>query len=57
MNNNDKGSYNDKSSSYGVLLTKNRSATIPHRIIRALAIEIYKVMQGIFPPTVCATLM
>ena len=57
MNNNDKGSYNDKSSSYGVLLTKNRSATIQHRIIRALAIEIYKLMLGIFLPSVCATSM
>ena len=42
--------YNDKSSSYGELLTKDRSVTIHHRSIRALAIEIYKVMQGIFPP-------
>ena len=40
--------YNDKSSlSYGELLTKNRSVTIHHRNIRTLAIEIYKVMQGI----------
>ena len=39
--------YNDKSSSYGELLTKDRSVTIHHRNIRALAIEIYKVMQGI----------
>ena len=42
--------YNDKSSSYGQLLTKDRSVTIHHRNIRALAIEIYKVMQGISPP-------
>ena len=42
--------YNDKSSSYGELLTKDRSVTIHHRNIRALAIEIYKVMQGISPP-------
>ena len=42
--------YNDKSSSYGELLTKDRSATIHHRNIKALAIEIYKVMQGIFSP-------
>ena len=34
--------YNDKSSSYGELLTKDRSVTIQHRNIRALAIEIYK---------------
>ena len=42
--------YNDKSSSNGELLTKDRSVTIHHRNIRALAIEIYKVMQGISPP-------
>ena len=39
--------YNDKSSSYRELLTKDRSVT---RIIRALAIETYKVLQGISPP-------
>ena len=33
--------YNDKSSSYGELLTKDRSVTIHHRNIRALATEIY----------------
>ena len=37
----------NKSSSYGELLTKDTSVTIHHRNIRALAIEIYKVMQGI----------
>ena len=42
--------YNDKSSSNGEKLTKDRSVTIHHRNIRALAIEIYKVMQGISPP-------
>ena len=42
--------YNDKSSSYGELLTKDRSVTMHHRNIRALAIEIYKVIQGISPP-------
>ena len=42
--------YNDKSSSYGELLTKDRSVTIHHRNIRALAIEFYKVMPGISPP-------
>ena len=42
--------YNDKSSSYGELLTKDRSVTIHHRNIRVLAIEIYNVMQGISPP-------
>ena len=43
--------YNDKSSSScSELLTKDRSVTIQHRNIRALAIEIYKVIQGISPP-------
>ena len=41
--------YNDKSSSYSELLTKDRSVTIHHKNIRALAIEIYKVIQGISP--------
>ena len=41
--------YNDKSSSYGELLTKDRSATMHHRNIRALAIQIYKVIKGICP--------
>ena len=41
--------YNNKSSSCGELLTKGRSVTIHHRSIRALALEIYKVMQGISP--------
>ena len=36
--------YYDKLSSYRELLTKDRSVTIHHRNIRALAIEIYKVM-------------
>ena len=42
--------YNDKSSSYSELLTKDRSITIHHRNIRVLAIEIYKVKQGTSPP-------
>ena len=42
--------YNDKSSSYSELFTKDRSVTIHHRNIRALAIEIYKVIKGISPP-------
>ena len=42
--------YNDKSSSCSELLTKDRSVTIHHRNITALAIEIYKVIQGISPP-------
>ena len=42
--------YNDKSLSYGELLTRDRSLIIHHRKIRVLAIESYKVMQGISPP-------
>ena len=42
--------YNDKSSSYSELLTKDIPATIHHRNIRALAIEIYEVIQVISPP-------
>ena len=42
--------YNDKTSSYEELLTKDISVTIHDRNIRALAIEIYRVMQGISPP-------
>ena len=42
--------FNDKSSSYRELLTKDRSVTIHHRNIRALAIEIYKLMQEISSP-------
>ena len=42
--------YNDKSTSYGEIHAKDKSVTIHHRNIRALAIEIYKVMQGISPP-------
>ena len=40
-------SYDDKSSTYGELLTKDSSVTIHHRNIRALAIEIYKVIHGV----------
>ena len=43
-------SYNDKSSSYSELLTKDRSVTKHHRNIRVLAIEIHKVIQGISGP-------
>ena len=42
--------YNDKSSLYGELLTKDRCVRIHHRNIRTLAIEIYKKIQGISPP-------
>ena len=46
--------YNDKSSSYRELLTKNSYVIIHHRNIRALAIEIYKFIQGISaPPMKC----
>ena len=38
--------YNDKPSSYEKLLTRDSSETIHHRN-RTLAIEIYKVIQGI----------
>ena len=41
--------YYDKSSSYGELPTKDRSVTIHHRNLRALAIEIYNVIHGISP--------
>ena len=49
--------YNDKSSSYVKLLTKDRSVTIHNRNIRTLAIEIYKVMQGISPPLLTEVLL
>ena len=39
--------YNDKSSSYSELITKDRSVKIHHRNIRPFAIEIYKVIQVI----------
>ena len=42
--------YDDKSSSYRELLTNDSSVTIHHRNTRALAIGIYKLMQGISPP-------
>ena len=42
--------YNDKSPLYGELLTKDRSETMHHRGIRALAVEICKVIQGILLP-------
>ena len=43
--------YNDKSSSYGELLNKDRSVTIHHRNKRALAIEILQSDAGNFPTT------
>ena len=43
--------YNDKSSSYGELLTKDRSVTLHHRNIRALAKGIYKRHTWNFPTT------
>ena len=42
--------YNDKRSSYEELLMKDNSVSVHHRNIRALATEIYKVLQGISPP-------
>ena len=50
--------YNDKSSSYGELLTKDRSGTIHDRNIRALPIGIYKVispplLNEVFVPRQC----
>ena len=41
--------YNDKSSSYRELITKDSSVAIHHRNIKSLAIEIYKVTQRISP--------
>ena len=42
--------HNEKSSSYTQLLTEDSSVTIiDHRNIKAMAIEIYKVMQRISP--------
>ena len=43
--------YNDKSSSYRELLTKDRSVTIHHRNIRALAIKTLQSNAGNFPNT------
>ena len=43
--------YNDKSSSYRELLTKDRSVTIHHRNIRALAIKNLQSNAGNFPNT------
>ena len=42
--------YNDKSSSYREPLTKDRSVSIHHRNIRALTIEIKRLIQEIYPP-------
>ena len=42
--------FNDKPSSCSELLNKNSSVAIHHRNTIALAIETYKVMQGLSPP-------
>ena len=42
--------YNDKLSSNGELLSKYSSVTVYNRTIRALAIEIYKLLRGVSPP-------
>ena len=39
--------FNNKSSTFQKLLDKKNSVTIHHRNIRALAIEIYKVLCGL----------
>ena len=41
--------YNDYDSSFDKLLEKDNSVTIHHRNIQALAIEIFKVINGISP--------
>ena len=41
--------FNDKSSTFQELLDKDNSVTIHRRNIRALATEIYKVLQGYSP--------
>ena len=41
--------YNDKHSNFEELLVKDNSVSIHHNNIRALAIEIYKVTNGICP--------
>ena len=42
--------YNNKSSSFQDLLDKGNSVTIHHRNIRTLAIETFKVLDGLSPP-------
>ena len=42
--------YNNKSSSFQDLLDKDNSVTIHHRNIRTLAIETFKVLNGLSPP-------
>ena len=41
--------YDDKLSSFEEVLIKNNSVKIHHRNVRALAIEIDKIIQGLFP--------
>ena len=41
--------YNDKHSNFDVLLEKDNSVSIHHNNIHSLAIEMYKVANGIYP--------
>ena len=41
--------YNDKESSFEQLLRRDNSVSIHHRNIQALAIEIYKIVDGTAP--------
>ena len=41
--------YNDKKSYFENLLDKDKSVSIPHRNLRSLAIDMYKVHRGISP--------
>ena len=41
--------YNDKQSSFEQLLRRDNSVSIHHRNIQALAIEIYKIVDGTAP--------
>ena len=40
---------NDKNSSYEELLTKGGSVSTQHRNVHALAIELYKIKNGLSP--------
>ena len=42
--------YNDKSSSFQELLLRDKSVSIHHKNIKSLAIETFKVLQGLCPP-------
>ena len=45
--------YNDKQSSFKMLLEKDSSVSIHDRNIQCLAIKMYKVSNGLSPPIVC----